>query len=107
MGEHVTIGDVRQFLARSGVPHTEATHYLIIARAPGSFHLHGCCDDVESSVGLAREAIGQMTGQLPPEAPDSPFVIVGREDLRAVLAEGIVPGDVRDRLVAAAEAGHA
>ena len=84
-----TVGDTRAFLASAyGVPHTETTHYVIVADAPanGSVIIANCCDSVDEAAGLLAGAHMRVTGE-PLLAPESKSVIVSREDLRAVLAD--------------------
>jgi hypothetical protein len=96
----VTVGDVRAFLARSGIPHLPATHYVIVATWPGNSAIQGCCDDVAESAAMLSGALRAL-GQEQVVTGASPYVVVNRHDLRAALS-GDLPADARDRLSAAA-----
>jgi hypothetical protein len=86
MASRITVGETRAFLAAHyGVPHREDTQYVIVAEAVNGMTVGTCCDGTAEAAGMLRTALREIGAALPALAPGSPSVIVGRDDLRAVL----------------------
>lgn len=82
-----TVGETRAFLASAyGVPHTETTHYVIVADSPDCGRIITCCDGTDEAGELLAAALRSISGK-PALAPESGSVIVSRKDLLAVLAD--------------------
>ena len=96
----VTVGELRRLLDRATGMATE--HYAIASTTGQGLSVLGCCDRLDETVLLLRGALGQLTGSTPP-GRSSPYVVVNRDDLAALLA-GKAGTGARDRLGAAARA---
>lgn len=95
----VTVGEVRDLLARAGVPHAEDTHYAIVAaQHDGALIILTCCDGVDDVAGLLREGLAATTSEIPPASGISNRVIVRADDLRKLLATPGAATTARDEL---------
>lgn len=97
----VTVGEVCRLIDRAGGM-TGTKHYAIAATAGKGLAVLGCCDRVDETRLLLSGALGQLTGAVPVSRV-SPYVVVNRDDLSALLA-GQADTGARDRLGAAARA---
>jgi hypothetical protein len=102
-----TVGVTRAFLAANySVPHRDDTHFVIVADSVDGTTITTCCDGLEEATGMLRLALRDIGAAQPKLAQASPSVIVGRDDLRAVLLRaGALPVDILARLRAALETG--
>jgi hypothetical protein len=97
-----TVGETRAWLeAAYGVPRSDRTHFVIVARPPSGLVIAGCCDGTDETGMLLATALRAVAGEAR-VSPESGSVIVSRDDLRSVLGEGFVPPAVRGRLAEAA-----
>lgn len=87
----MTVGEVRAFLTRMGVPHEPTTHYVVAAMASDGLHINGCCDGVSHSVKILSGAMSALLGAEVPTA-DSPSVVVSREDLSLIVGAAAAGG---------------
>jgi hypothetical protein len=87
----LTVGEVRTFLARMGVPHEPTTHYVVSALASDGLHINGCCDGVAHSVKILSNAMSALLGAGVPTAA-SPSVVVARDDLSLILGAAAAGG---------------
>lgn len=95
----VTVGEVRDLLARAGVPHAEDTHYAIVAAQDGgALIILTCCDGVDDVAGLLREGLAGVTSDVPLSPEVSNRVIVRADDLRKLLATPGAATTARDEL---------
>ena len=103
MSDRPTVGATRAFLAAHyGVPHEDDTHFVLVAEAENGMTVSTCCDGVAEAAGMLRCALREIGRIAPDLAPESPSVIVHRDDLKAaLLAAGALPVDILDRLRAA------
>ena len=86
MADRITVGETRAFLAASyGIPHGDDTHFVIVAEAVNGMTVGTCCAETAEAAGMLRTALREISRAAPTLAPGSPSVIVGRDDLRAVL----------------------
>jgi hypothetical protein len=80
-----TVGDVRALLAAHGIPHADATHYVVAATwPPAGMAVINCCDSLDDSVMLLQAATASLGGDVVP-AGQAGRVVVSREDLRIAL----------------------
>jgi hypothetical protein len=85
--DRATVGATRAFLAaHCSVPHRDDTHFVIVADSVDGTMISTCCDGLEEATGMLRLALRDIGAAQPALAPGSPSVIVGRDDLRTVLA---------------------
>lgn len=99
MADQLTVGDVRAFIARSyDAPHTDETHFVIVAEWPGSMLVGTCCDDMAEVTDLLRTVLRDIGTGAPVLPVVSPSVIVHRTDLQRILDPGKTPADVLARL---------
>jgi hypothetical protein len=97
-----SVGAARDFLAaHTGLPLDSVKHYAtVVADAGGNLaSVVTCCDDVDEATAMMRMALAAL-GSGAPVTPESRSVIVGRDDLRAVIAEAVT-ADVRERFLEA------
>lgn len=86
MTDRATVGVTRAHLAAAyGVPHRDDTHFVIVADSVDGTVISTCCDGLEEATGMLRLALREIGAAQPSLAAASPSVIVGRDDLRALL----------------------
>ena len=86
-GSDPTVGQVRELLARHGIPDTPETHFAIAASAPGrGLAVICCCDGLQHVADLMGAAVEEVTGE-PQVTAASRSVIVSREDLQVFFAK--------------------
>lgn len=86
-GTPTSVGDTRAFLASTyGIPHTDETHYVIVADSEAGPFICTCCDGTDEAARMCRGALMILTGNGPEFTETSGKVLVNGDALRTVLS---------------------